>query len=348
MISKLEKYILKELFNHFILIYLILFVVFLLIQIGGLLKSVPGTIPLWKIPSIVPLIIPTFTLYFSFPITLLTFTVVSSQMRKRGENIALFSSGISIKEIARTYFFFSILVTLFNLYNIFYLLPATRYRFNRASLEILKEGTVSLLNRDGFSVVNNNLTVLVKKNNENNSILLFSDKSKLPVIISAENVKYVRGKILLERGVIIPLLERAGHSFMRFSMGEIPPSLLLPVKYKTYISEGEIPFPQLLQLQQKDFDPDYAIEINRRLILSLAVLLVTWAGLLPSGMKRGQEDTGIFIVTTLIFILFYLLMSTGRNIIRENEFSGNYVMWSTLLLLILYNEISFLILRKKV
>ncbi len=341
MLKRFEGYLLGNFFASFTLILLILFISFSIVQTGEIMKNAATGLKLTSIISLIPLTFPIFFFYFSFPTTLLTIFTITVRMQKKNELLILRSSGVSIKPIPKTISIFITIVTLLNFYNISFLLPGAKYKLTRDTLHLLKNSTVSLLQREGFTILEKKIAILVKRRGNKSNILLFSEKNSMPVIISASDLSYKHGEIVFDNGEIIPFKANETDTMLKFKKGKIPPSFLLPVKSKYEITSGEIKLFKLIhEFIEHPSDSDISVELNRRLIFALAPLLVGWIGLLPFGLKRGEDYWGYLVPIGISFLLFYILTSIGRNLLYQNRGIGSFIMWSSLLIIALINFLS--------
>ncbi len=348
MLKNFEQYLLENLFLSLLLILGIFFVSFSIVQIGEIIKNTSSGAKISSIIKLIPLTFPIFLFYFSFPASLLAIFITTVRMHKKNELLILKASGISVRPIARTVSFFLTIILLINFYNIFYLLPAAKFKLTRETLRLVKNSTVSLLQKEGFTIIERKIAILVKKQGEKTNVLLFSDKNSLPIIIGASDISYKNDRIRFQNGVIIPFKDHETNTILKFERGIIPPSLLLPVKSKYGLSRGELRLSGLIEAFFKDPANNFInVELNRRLIFAFAPIFVGWIGLLPYGLKRGKEYWNYILPSILAFLSFYILTSTGRNMLYHDKPTGTIVMWSALFTIFIINEIAEIYVRKR-
>lgn len=279
-------------------------------------------------------------LSFTVPMaTLMGVLAGLSRMSTDSEIVALRTMGVSNSRLLRPVMVFATLAWLFSSWLIMYVAPETNYRLNRLFTEVVFSQTVSNI-RPGVFYREIPYYALFFQDADPQTrhwrnVFLYSMRApEKDSLILAQEGAYVHdraggeGTIVLWNGVMheFKKKEPRKYTLTGFSaMKEKVPGMA-PVQQGR--RSTQLVFPELKRrYREAQDDPLLAMEYHKKFALPFACLALGFLAL-PLGIstRRGGKTSG-FIVSLGIIFLYYVLITTARNLILKEVISPMTGMW---------------------
>jgi len=268
-----------------------------------------------------------------------------SRMSSDSEIIAFRTMGIANRKILRPVMIFSFLTWFISSWFIMYLTPEANFRLNKLITGVLFSQSVANIKP---GVVYQELPFYslyfkeINQNNEWQDVFLYSMRSATEdTAIFAKRGHFLYDSAQKENYIV--LFDGSIHSFKKkeadkysltlFTQRNEKIAKLFPVRRTR--SSSQLIFPALVKrLKEKPRDLLLAMEFHKKFALPFACLVLGFLGLaLGISTKKGGRISG-FVISLAIIFIYYVAMTSGRNLILKGLVTPFWGSWFPNLFLI--------------
>ncbi len=279
-------------------------------------------------------------LSFTVPMaTLMGVLAGLSRMSTDSEIVALRTMGVSNLRLLRPIMVFATMAWLFSSWLIMYVAPETNYRLNRLFTEVVFSQTVSNIRPGVFYREIPYYALFFQdadpQTHQWRNVFLYSMRApEKDSLILARSGAYVHdpgkgdGAIVLWNGVVHEFKKNEPRKYTLTGFSAMKEKVPQMVPVQQGRRSTQLVFPELLdRYRQSREDPMLAMELHKKFALPFACLALGFLAL-PLGIstRRGGKTSG-FIVSLGIIFLYYVLITTARNLILKEVLSPWAGMW---------------------
>lgn len=277
---------------------------------------------------------------------LLSLVVTFARATKDGELVALYSSGLNLRQIARPVFGFAFLVAVACLALSLYTRPWATRKIEETTREMARTRFTAALRPGVFSPWLDGLVIYVGEINADDTLraimladeredgarrTIFAHNGKLETDDDAE-VAYLR----MKEGTILKA-SRAADSYDKTDFATFELTIDFDPSRDEDLEPGTLPphelnLPQLLAARRDSIARtgsavEEDIEIQRKIVIPAGTLLLPLIAI-PLGVQRSRAVRSRGLIVSVVIILLYYMLTTGAvTAAREGTIPATLAMW---------------------
>ncbi|QWR78272.1 LptF/LptG family permease [Candidatus Magnetomonas plexicatena] len=349
-VKLIEKYIVRELFNNFVLSLLAFNMVLMMeriLKFSILLSGVGAT--LLDFAGIIVLIQPQLFL-LTIPMSLMSAVLFTyGRLTSDNELTILRSSGMSFVSISRPVFALGILCFILSIFNSFYLGPETAKELRIKITELITTKSPRAIREGNFYSLFKDVVILVKKKPTEdtlNEIFIYDkrDPTRPGTIFAKE------GKISVYGGTKIGFNLKEGEIYLpdqtditKITFDNYNMILTMTHQVNSQISELT-PFEVLSRAKETKGDERVQVflEFHRRLALPLIVLILSALAPSISLLSKKTGRLGELSLAMVVFLLYYSSLIYFEKLARTGKLPHYVSGWLPLTALLIFTSIFFI------
>ncbi|MCS6838957.1 MAG: LptF/LptG family permease [Bdellovibrionaceae bacterium] len=281
--------------------------------------------------SLVPAILPVSALFAM----VLTF----SRLSHDGESVAFVSLGISPINLLLPFLIFGFILSLLTAYHYLEIAPRSNFKFESAISELSRAKSQVHLKENTFTDIYDNLKIFVMKSNsrtgELEKVLIFDESnSDHPIAIIAKSGLFITEVTPTSSSAWIKLFNGSIHTQSQ---------TYAKINFKEYlvkVSDQDLIFAKnekslnswtlkdlINGLQSQDLRKSARIEVNKRLSVAFANLLLIIFGFAVSFNVNRRQQTNSFAVSVMVIASYWFLVVLGETVAKNEILPPEISLW---------------------
>lgn len=324
--KKLQNYVAREVMHTMLMMMLILLGIMVsVVFIKYLSMAASGEMPISNAMAMLGIVLPNF-INLLIPVSLfLSLIITINRLLYDSELVSAFACGVSWFDLIKWLMLPSLLLAMISLILSFWVVPKmSYYQNNLLQISSQNADATSFLQTGRFFASGNNDQVIYVgavdfKSGKSKDIFIYRNVNHSTEIILAPEGQVIQNQKLSNlnllngheyQGVLGTLAYQMA-SFKAFNL------LMVPVYNTVYTDKSTFAMVRLV----KDHDPASMLEVEWRISLPIATLVLTFLGVMLGDPRPRKSKYLYFLIGTGIFIIYFNALSITRSLIMSNNLS---------------------------